>query len=295
MYKTVEVKLTPNKGTERDLRACAGIRLHSSETIFEDDIVTINGVGTVPYNGPSVIPTTYDSVKVIRRGGRWYLDLFVPARVRALPETRKSVGVDFGVRNLVYTSDGKYVRPHSDIPMIDKRIKKLLNKLDRKDIDSTRYRETLRRIESNQKKLRGIQIDQANKIADALVRNNGLICLEAVNVKGKGIQHHELYKQASERANWQMLIDIIVLRAFETGREVVLVPPFFTSQECSSCRLYVPKSLEDRVHHCPHCGHRISRDRNAAEVIRKRGIDIHNGSRRTDWRPKGHPQWVDQD
>lgn len=258
-------------------------------------MVRINEVGTVPYHGPAVIPSTYESVRVRKQGGRFYLDLFVPARVRPLPEVGRSVGVDFGVRNLVYTSDGRYVRPHNDIPKIDKRIKKLLFQLDRKDIDSTRYRETLRRIESNQQKLHDIQIDQANKIANDLCRDYDLICLEAVNVKGKGIQHHPLYRQASERADWQGLIDIILLRAHETGREVVMVPPFFTSQECSACRLYVPKQLEERYHTCPHCGHRTTRDRNAAEVIRKRGIEIHNGSRRTDWRPFGHPQWVDQD
>ncbi len=293
--KYVEVKLNPNKTIERELDACAGVLMAPEEIRAEEDVVVIDGVGTVPYKGPSVLPTSYEGAKVLHRGGRWYVSFYVQPRVRPLPKTGKSVGVDFGVRHLVCLSDGRYTRPNGDLVRLDKLIKKQLNELDSKHTDSTRYRETLRRIERNQERMRDIQIDTANKIAKSLTENYDLLCLEAVDVKGKGIQHDPLYKQASERQNWRLLIDVIKLRAYETGREVMMVPPFFTSQECGECGGYCPKPLDARTHLCRRCGFRTTRDRNAAMVIRRRGIAIRNGSRRTDWRPKGHPQWVDQD
>ncbi|NER52503.1 MAG: transposase, partial [Symploca sp. SIO1A3] len=54
------------------------------------------------------------------------------------------------------------------------------------------------------------------------------------------------------------------------GREIIAVPPHFTSQECSNCGVKVHKSLSTRTHSCPHCGHVEQRDVNAAKVILSR-------------------------
>ncbi|HEY9830787.1 MAG TPA: transposase [Stenomitos sp.] len=54
------------------------------------------------------------------------------------------------------------------------------------------------------------------------------------------------------------------------GREVIAVPPHFTSQECSKCGAKVQKTLSTRTHSCPHCGYIEQRDVNAAKVILSR-------------------------
>ncbi|WP_442867077.1 zinc ribbon domain-containing protein [Anabaena sp. CS-542/02] len=41
------------------------------------------------------------------------------------------------------------------------------------------------------------------------------------------------------------------------GRQIIAVPPHFTSQECSNCGARVQKSLSTRTHSCMHwtkCG-----------------------------------------
>jgi predicted RNA-binding Zn-ribbon protein involved in translation (DUF1610 family) len=55
------------------------------------------------------------------------------------------------------------------------------------------------------------------------------------------------------------------------GREVVAVPPQYTSQDCSGCGTRVPKSLSVRTHGCPHCGLILDRDHNAALNIQRVG------------------------
>ena len=47
------------------------------------------------------------------------------------------------------------------------------------------------------------------------------------------------------------------------GKTTIVVPPQFTSQECSSCGAIVKKSLSTRTHVCE-CGCRLDRDHNAA-------------------------------
>jgi len=39
------------------------------------------------------------------------------------------------------------------------------------------------------------------------------------------------------------------------------------SQRCAACWEIVPKTLSQRVHACPHCGHAVPRDQNSAQVV----------------------------
>jgi putative transposase len=52
----------------------------------------------------------------------------------------------------------------------------------------------------------------------------------------------------------------------------VAVPPHYTSANCSNCREVVKKSLSQRTHRCPHCGHVQDRDWNAAINILELGL-----------------------
>lgn len=57
--------------------------------------------------------------------------------------------------------------------------------------------------------------------------------------------------------------------AQRVGRELVLVPPAYTSMTngCSGTRAKSRLPLEERVFRCASCGHTDGRDRNAARVI----------------------------
>ena len=48
------------------------------------------------------------------------------------------------------------------------------------------------------------------------------------------------------------------------------------SQRCAACWEIVPKTLADRVHVCPHCGHVMPRDRNSALVVLIDAINTQN-------------------
>jgi putative transposase len=55
------------------------------------------------------------------------------------------------------------------------------------------------------------------------------------------------------------------------------------SQRCAACWEIVPKTLAQRVHECPHCGHTAPRDQNAASVVL---IDAHTPGTGVAARPK---------
>src|ERR1019366_1932502 len=55
------------------------------------------------------------------------------------------------------------------------------------------------------------------------------------------------------------------------------------SQRCAKCWEIVPKTLSQRVHCCPHCGHTMQRDQNSASVVL---IDAHTPGTGVAERPK---------
>jgi putative transposase len=60
-------------------------------------------------------------------------------------------------------------------------------------------------------------------------------------------------------------------KAGYTGRQVVAVPPAYSSQDCSGCGERVPKSLSVRTHVWPHCVLVLDRNVNAALNILRAG------------------------
>jgi putative transposase len=98
-----------------------------------------------------------------------------------------------------------------------------------------------------------------------------MIGLEDLNIEG--LARGWLSKQVHDVA-WGRFVDILVSKAEKAGREVILVNPSGTSQECSGagCGREVRKKLSERVHRCPHCGLVLPRDQNSGAVIETRAL-----------------------
>ncbi len=69
-------------------------------------------------------------------------------------------------------------------------------------------------------------------------------------------------------AGWSQFLAIVVRKAENAGKLTIAVNPSGTSQTCSSCGAYVPKTLADRWHSCSSCGLELDRDVNAAINIK---------------------------
>ena len=75
-------------------------------------------------------------------------------------------------------------------------------------------------------------------------------------------------------AGWGLLRGALTYMAKLSEGVIASVDPRNTSQLCSGCGEYVPKTLDVRVHICPFCGLVLSRDVNAARVILRKGIGM---------------------
>src|SRR5262249_33400047 len=115
-----------------------------------------------------------------------------------------------------------------------------------------------------------------HKPALALLRQYDVVYLEDLRVANL-VRNPHLAKSISD-AGWAAFRTILEAKAACAGRQVIAVPPAYTSQDCSGvladgsrCLQRVAKSLSVRTHVCPSCGLVLDRDENADLNIRRAG------------------------
>ena len=131
---------------------------------------------------------------------------------------------------------------------------------------SRRRRKEVVRLRRLHRRVANQRKTYARQVAARLVRENDLIAVEALNIKG--LARSRLAKAIAD-AGWGVLVSAIE-QAAEGRCAVVKVDPRYTSQECPGCGQRRRKHLGQRRHTCP-CGLDLQRDHASAIVIKKRG------------------------
>ena len=187
-------------------------------------------------------------------------------RPEPLPKTGKVVGIDLGLLTYVQCSDGTKI----DKPRFFKLEQGALAQAKRRE-NTTFKQEHKKVIAKIHERIKNKREDFCHKASKKLVDRYDLIAHENLDVKSL------LAKRANAKnisdAAWSTLIQYLTYKAASAGRTVKAVDPRGTSQRCSQCGAVVPKTLDVRVHHCPHCGFKTGRDLNSAIEILRLGLE----------------------
>jgi putative transposase len=199
--------------------------------------------------------------------GKWYVYFSCETEKPApLPKTGKIVGIDLGLITYVQCSDGTKI----DKPRFFNLEQKALAQAKRREniTFKAKHKKILAMIHERIKNKRE---DFCHKTSKKLVDKYDFIAHEDLNVKSL-LEKKENSKNISD-ASWSTLIQYTTTKAESAGRVVVAVDPRGTSQRCSQCGTDVPKTIEIRIHHCPHCGFKTGRDLNSALEILRLGME----------------------
>ena len=206
-----------------------------------------------------------------------------------LPGSSEDVGIDLGVMHLATLSNGEMI----EHPRHYRRAKRTLERrqvaLSRKKKGSRRRERAKKLIGRAHKKIAKQRRDFLHKASRKLVQRYQVIVFEdlqeaslvrAPKPKPDEATGQYLPNGASAKAGlntsildagWGMFVTMCAVKAAEAGRQLIKVDPHQTSQICSGCGRIVKKTLEVRVHVCPHCGIILDRDHNSAITILERG------------------------
>jgi len=201
-------------------------------------------------------------VRLVRRADGYYCQFAVDVEcVDIQPETGNEIGLDVGLESFYTDSNGHQEPNPKFLRKVESDIKHAQRRIYKKDKGSNNRRKTRARYSRKNLRVSRQRNEHAKRLARHVCQSNDLIAYEDLRVANM-LKNHCLAKSIAD-ASWYQFRQWIEHFATKFGRLAVAVPPQYTSQECSQCKVIVKKSLSTRTHVCS-CGLILQRDWNAA-------------------------------
>lgn len=224
---------------------------------------------------------------------RWYISFQVEAQVDEFEKTNKTVGLDLGLNDMVIGSDGfksgRFLvleleheinskqrvyskrKHYADVKIAMDKNMKVINPrtlLDFMNVEKARVTKA-----KSQNRLANKRKDFLHKLSTNLVKTYDVIVIEDLNSKNM-MKNHKLAK-AIGNASWYEFRTMLEYKCKWYGKQLIVVPPYYTSQECSNCHHNGgKKTLDIRDWTCNNCGVHHDRDINAAKNILAKGLNV---------------------
>lgn len=232
----------------------------------------------------SSLLTQEENLKYLRGADRDFLENHV-------------VGIDRGVVRPVQAGGDVFdLGPEQKKNKRDKEqyIKRYQRRLAKQKKGSKRRYKTKQKIARCYQKIANIRKDFCHKTSRKIVDNpqNRVIVLEDLRTRNMTskpkAKQTDIGRWEKNGANakaglnksildkgWHQLESYIKYKSYRAGKAWFKVPAYQTSQECAACSHTHPgnRKSQDRFQ-CESCGHTDNADRNAAEVIKKRAINL---------------------
>ena len=206
--------------------------------------------------------------------GKYYVSIFTEQSIEQLPKTNKQVGIDLGIKDFVITSDGIKFKNNRYTKKYSRELKKAQQHLSRKKKGSNGFEKQKLKVAKIHEKITSCRLDTLHKVSYQLVKENDLIVVEDLNVKGM-IKNHKLSKHIAD-VSWGNFVNLLNYKCDWYGKELVKVNRFYpSSKTCNSCGwINQGLKLSEREWSCK-CGKKHNRDLNASKNILKEGLKIY--------------------
>ena len=206
--------------------------------------------------------------------GKYYVSVLVEVNhLVAKIISKRIVGIDLGIKDVVITSDGEKIKNEKIIEKYEKRIKRKQRELARREKGSNNYYKTKKKIAILFQKLKNARKYFIHQITKKLVLENDIVVSETLKLK-EMIEEKKFSKSLTD-VRLSEICRILEYKAKYYGKRYIQIDSYYpSSQECSRCG-YKNEKVKDllvRDWVCPECGSYHDRDINASQNILFEGI-----------------------
>lgn len=204
--------------------------------------------------------------------GRYYVSFAASVEVKPLPATTGTVGVDLGLTHLAILSTGEKIENPRRLANRLRYIRQQQRCLARRQKGSKRRERQRLRVARAHSTVANQRSYAMRQLTTKLVRENQIICIEDLNVKGM-IQHPRLARHIAD-ASFGEFSRQLTYKCAWYGRTLVTADRWYPSSKTCSCCGHVLDELRLDVREwtCPKCGTVHDRDLNAAKNVLVEGL-----------------------
>jgi putative transposase len=186
------------------------------------------------------------------------------------PRTGNAVGLDFGLKCFLVTSDGEEIQAPQHLKESLEEVQRLHRNLSRKKRGSTGRRKAKRKLAKTYRRISNQRRDWHFKLARRLLRKYDVVAIEDLNLDGM----KRLWGRKVSDLSYHSFVKILEHVANKERKEVRQVDRYLpSSQLCNGCGSKNSKlTLTDRDWVCVECGCVHDRDVNAATNVLERAF-----------------------
>lgn len=186
-----------------------------------------------------------------------------------------TIGIDVGIKDFAVCSNGDVYKNPKYLEKSTVKLKQLQRRFSKAKKGGNRRERIRKRLARQYEKVTNQRTDYLHKISTKLVRENQAIIIEDLNVKGMMKNHHLARSIGS--VGWSTFFSMLEYKCKWYGKTLIRIGRFQPSSKMCGCG-YVNwgMKLSDRTWTCPKCGIVNDRDLNAAQNIKRFGLQEQN-------------------
>ena len=206
--------------------------------------------------------------------GKYFASLCCDVEIVEYEHTGEVIGIDLGIKDLIIDSNGVKYDNKKFFRSNERKIKHLQRELSRKKKGSHNKEKARLKLAIAHEKLSNKRNNYLHQLTTKLVKENSIICIEDLNVKGM-MKNHKLAKSIVD-CSFSMIKSMLEYKCLWHNRKLVVIDRWSpSSKTCNNCG-HVMKdwNLGIRKWTCPKCKIIHDRDINAAKNILDEGMKI---------------------
>lgn len=246
----------------------------ASPSLWLKGVVSLPKIGRIELAESLPASACPDTVTLRRSAdGRYHISFAVDAAKQLLPISRNAVGIDLGLTHLAVLSTGEKIENPRHLTNRLRYLRQQQRCLSRRVKGSKRREKQRIRVARCHRQVSDARQSALQNLTTRLVRENQIICIEDLSVKGM-VRHPTLARHIAD-AGWGELRRMLEYKSAWHGRTLIAIDRFYPSSKTCPCCLHRMAEMPLRVRNwkCPECGAENDRDIAAARNILRVGLD----------------------